>query len=119
MEVRQGLLREPNPPVDFHTAWRESARKGRRLSAVAALPGMGVGLVPSMRAAKPSVVGSGPMWMPGKSSPAKYRMKVVLPAEYWPNSRTMGLASSSASLRSEVEKRSKSICCSAGRTFSP
>jgi len=60
----QNLLRNAAP-------WRLSARNGRRLSAVAALPGMGVGLVPSINAAKPSVVGSGPMWMPGKSRPAR------------------------------------------------
>lgn len=32
-----------------------------------------------------SVVGSGPIRMPGKSFSSKYRMKVVLPVEYYEN----------------------------------
>jgi hypothetical protein len=37
-----------------------------------------------MTALKRSVVGSGPMRAPGKSRPMRYRMKEVLPTEYWP-----------------------------------
>ena len=38
-----------------------------------------------------SVVGSGPILMPGKSCSSRYLMKVVLPVEYWPTSITIGL----------------------------
>ena len=58
------MLRNAEPNFD-------SARKGRDLLDVAALPGIAVPDVPSMSAAKPSVVGSGPMCIAGKSFPAR------------------------------------------------
>ena len=54
---------------------------------------------PYMTAVKASVVGSGPILIPGKSLSSKYLMKEVLPVEYCPTRRTIGLASKSGSLR--------------------
>ena len=46
-----------------------------------------------------SVVGSGPILIPGKSCSSRYRMKVVFPVEYCPTSITIGFASKSGSSR--------------------
>ncbi|KAL5009355.1 hypothetical protein ScPMuIL_014936 [Solemya velum] len=48
---------------------------------------------------KRSVVGSGPIRIPGKSCSRRYLMKVVFPVEYWPISKIIGLASKSGSSR--------------------
>ena len=44
-----------------------------------------------------SVVGSGPIRMPGKSCSSRYLMNVVLPVEYCPTNITIGRASKSGS----------------------
>ena len=46
---------------------------------------------------KQSVVGSGPIRIPGNSDSSKYLIKVVFPVEYWPTNNIIGLASKSAS----------------------
>ena len=57
-------------------------RNGLLGSTIKALPGMTCSLSPCITAMKLSVVGSGPMRMPGNSLSSRYRMKVVLPVEY-------------------------------------
>ena len=52
-----------------------------------------------MTATKRSVVGSGPTRIPGNSLPTMYLMNDVLPVEYWPTMRTLGLLSNSLSVR--------------------
>ena len=84
------LLRKAPPNL-------ERGRNCLDLSTARALPGMtwniqlspertGVWLTcsfsPYMTAVKASVVGSGPILMPGKSLSSRYRMKEVLPVEY-------------------------------------
>lgn len=93
---------------DLHTdAWNllrnsvpnlVSEVKGMDWSTASALPGMMRSSGPHMTELKRSVVGSGPMRAPGKSRPMMYRMKDVLPTEYWPSRRTIGLASKSDGL---------------------
>ena len=75
-----------------------SARNCLVGSCARALPGVDWSCGPCMTATKRSVVGSGPIRIPGKSLSSRYLMKVVLPVEYWPIRSTMGLASKSPSL---------------------
>ena len=65
-----------------------------------ACPGSARDSPPYMIAWKPSVVGSGPMCMPGNSMSRRYLMNEVLPVEYWPTSSTSGFASKSFALSS-------------------
>ncbi len=44
------------------------------------LPGVRLSSMPPMTTTKRSVVGSGPMWMPGYSLPSRCLMNVVFPA---------------------------------------
>ena len=75
----------------------ESGRNCFLGSTTKALPGTTPSASSCMTAINRSVVGSGPIRIPGKSCSRRYRMKVVLPVEYWPTSMTIGRASKSAS----------------------
>mmetsp|Transcript_16630 Transcript_16630/g.63000 ORF Transcript_16630/g.63000 Transcript_16630/m.63000 type:complete len:205 (+) Transcript_16630:1334-1948(+) len=72
---------------------------GMSRSTARALPGIVRSSSPLMMIVNRSVVGSGPMRMPGKSRPRRCLIKVVFPTEYWPSSSTMGFESMSASVR--------------------
>mmetsp|Transcript_24268 Transcript_24268/g.82966 ORF Transcript_24268/g.82966 Transcript_24268/m.82966 type:complete len:205 (-) Transcript_24268:76-690(-) len=79
-----------------------------------AWPGMGLCSAPAKTAVKRSVVGSGPIDCPGKSLPSRVRMNDVFPTEYWPSSRTMGLASKSAGPMGAETKWSYRLAVSSG-----
>ena len=64
-----------------------------------------------------SVVGSGPIRIPGKSDSRRYLMKVVLPVEYCPTSMTIGRASKSASSRTGEWKSWNWYSFSSGSSF--
>jgi len=66
---------------------------------------------------KRSVVGSGPILCPGKSRPNKYLIKDVLPTEYWPRSKTRGLATKSEGERGGEWKWPYLEAISRGRMF--
>lgn len=74
-----------------------SLRKGFFGSTTRAFPGITPSWSPCITAIKESVVGSGPIRIPGKSCSIRCRINVVFPVEYWPTRRTMGLLSKSAS----------------------
>jgi hypothetical protein len=74
--------------------------KGMAAETASALPGVTFSSAPCITAMKRSVVGSGPMFWPGKSRPSRYRMNEVLPVEYCPSRSTIGFASKSWSLMS-------------------
>lgn len=76
-----------------------SLRKGFFGSTTRAFPGITPSCSPCITAMNESVVGSGPIRIPGKSCSMRCRIKVVFPVEYWPTRRTMGLLSKSASSR--------------------
>ena len=84
-----------------------------------ALPGMTCSLSPYMTAVKESVVGSGPILIPGKSLSSRYRIKEVLPVLYCPTSSTIGLASKSGSLRAGETNSWKSYVSSSGSNWDP
>lgn len=65
-----------------------------------------------------SVVGSGPMRWPGKGLSSMYSMNDVLPVEYWPSSKTWGLASKSLSLKMGEWNSSNLYFISKGWIFS-
>ena len=76
----------------------DSALNGFVLSTTKALPGttpseifpVTSSLSPCEIMIKQSVVGSGPIRIPGNSDSRRYLMKVVLPVEYWPTSKIIG-----------------------------
>ena len=76
----------------------ERALNGFVLSTTRALPGttpsdilpVTSSLSPCEMMMKQSVVGSGPIRIPGNSDSRRYLMNVVLPVEYWPTSKIIG-----------------------------
>ena len=97
-------LRNALPNFDILRNWRLG-------STTNAFPGITWSASPFITAMKRSVVGSGPTLMPGNSCSNKYLMKVVLPVEYCPTRRIIGLAVKSAA-SSAGEWNSWNLCSS-------
>lgn len=85
-------LRNALPNFDILRNWRFG-------STTSAFPGITWSVSPFITAMNRSVVGSGPTLIPGNSCSNRYLIKVVLPVEYWPTRRIIGLAVKSASSR--------------------
>ena len=94
-----------------------SFRNGFLGSTTRALPGISPSCSPCMTAMKESVVGSGPIRIPGKSCSIRCRIKVVFPVEYWPTKRTIGLLSKSASSKAGEWKSWKRYASSKGKSL--
>mmetsp|Transcript_7798 Transcript_7798/g.18594 ORF Transcript_7798/g.18594 Transcript_7798/m.18594 type:complete len:366 (+) Transcript_7798:425-1522(+) len=89
-------------------------RYGLSACTASALPGITRSSAPHMMAKKRSVVGSGPMFMPGNGVSRMNLRNDVLPVEYWPSSSTVGLFSKSPLVSAWLWNLWNSYNCSTG-----